>query len=450
MTEARPSLDPLADPGSDEGALWLTWLVRLRWVALLAQTVTLSFTFSVLADPWLLLPLGVVMGVLAVGNLEAIWALRAGREISQTRLLIHLAVEVAALTAFLVAAGGPNNPFNVLFLVHVCMAAVMLTWGKAALLTSLVLAAYGLLHLFHVPLHLDQHSLPEPVLLGVGNAIAFIITAISAAGFTVGVARTLRGHKVALLEARDRTARVDRLRTVGTLAAGAAHELNTPLFTMGLRLRRIRRRHGEEPDTSRDVEVIQTQLDRCKEIVEQLLVGAGDPTAGGIERRPLATLVEATVHMWSKGATVGATVEDESDGAMVEVPVVAFRQALLNLLENGREAQSEEGIDTPLEVRLDREEGVVVVRVRDHGVGLPAQVDRVGDPFFTTKTTGTGLGVYVARAVADGAGGGLRYREQRGVWTEAVWWFPCVQAHDPGGPHVTQPPSGPPEAARRG
>jgi two-component system, sensor histidine kinase RegB len=423
----RVPFAPLADPDRDEGALWLGWLVRLRWVALLAQVLTLSFTFTALQGVWLLAPLAGVMILLAIGNLEAVAALRRGAEITQNRLFGHLALEVAALTAFFVAAGGPNNPFAVLYLVHVCMGAVMLTWGKASLLTALVLACYGSLYLFHLPLGLEHHSLPPDRLLALGTAIAFLVSALSAAGFTIGVARTLRGHKVALLAARDRTAKIDRLRTVGTLAAGAAHELNTPLFTMDLRLRRIARRHAGEGDTARDAEVIKAQLDRCKEIVEQLLVGAGDPSASGIERRRLGELVRQSTALWAKGATVEVAVVDESDGLEVEVPPVAFRQALTNLLENAREAQEEAGASTPIAVRVERDGANGVVRVRDHGVGLPDQADRVGDPFFTTKDTGTGLGVYVARAVADGAGGGLRYRAERGAFTEAIWWFPQAQ-----------------------
>ncbi len=421
------TLDPLvppADPDRDEGALWLSWLVWLRWVALIAQVLTLSFTFSVLDGAWLLAPLGGVMLLLVVGNLEAIAALRRGAEITQLRLLGHLTLEVSALTVFIVVSGGPNNPFAVLYLVHVCMGAVMLTWGKASLLTTFVLLCYALLYPAHLPLRLEQHSLPPDRLLAVGTAIAFVVSAISAAGFTIGVVRTLRGHKVALLAARDRTAKIDRLRTVGTLAAGAAHELNTPLFTMDLRLRRIARRHAAEPDTSRDAEVIKAQLDRCKEIVDQLLVGAGDPSASGIERRPLGALVTQLASLWSKGTTVPLEVRDRSEGLEVEVPPIAFRQALTNLLENAREAQAERGVDTPIEVEIEREGPHGVVRVRDRGVGLPEQADRVGDPFFTTKDTGTGIGVYVARAVADGAGGGLRYRSERGAFTEAVWWFP--------------------------
>ncbi|MEM6928673.1 MAG: HAMP domain-containing sensor histidine kinase, partial [Myxococcota bacterium] len=177
--------------------------------------------------------------------------------------------------------------------------------------------------------------------------------------------------------------------------------------------------------TARDVEVTQSQLDRCVKIVRRLLVGAGDPAAGDIERRPLAGLVDETVRMWSKGSPLEVAVDDASSGILVELPRVAFQQALTNLLENAREAQQEVGSDDALEIRLLREGDCGVVEVADRGCGLPdADADEVGTPFFTTKPTGTGLGVFVARQLADGAGGGLQYLPRRSRGTVARWWFP--------------------------
>ena len=111
-------------------------------------------------------------------------------------------------------------------------------------------------------------------------------------------------------------------------------------------------------------------------------------------------------------------------GFEVELPGVAFQQALINLLENAREAQESVSSFEPLEIRILREGTDGVVELADHGCGLPRQREQVGEPFFTTKPTGTGLGVFVARAVADGAGGGLQYLPRVPAGTVARWWFP--------------------------
>jgi len=228
------------------------------------------------------------------------------------------------------------------------------------------------------------------VLLRLGHWIAFVITCVSVAVFVVGIASSLRRRKEQLLEARDRSARTDRLRSVGTLAAAAAHELNTPLSTLSLRLRRIGRRHGDQ-ETGKDVEAMREQLERCSSIVQRLLVGAGDPSASDIERRELSAMVEEAVRLWAKGSTLGVELLDESDGFVVELPGVAFQQALINLLENARRPRSRcplRSAGDPGRPRRVRRRG----RALRSRCGLPPVPDQVGEPFFTTKPPGRASG----------------------------------------------------------
>ena len=412
---------------TDEGIMWLGWLVRLRWVAILAQATTLSFAIQLIDTPTIVLPLLVgVIATLVVANLYASRVVAADEVVAEGQLLLQLALDVCALTCFFLLAGGPDNTFTPLYLVHIAMAGVMLSPARASILTALVAGCYAMLFAFHLPLHFERHTLDTFTLLRLGQLISFIVTAGSVGLFTLGLARSLRRRKQQLLEARDRTARTDRLRSVGTLAAGAAHELNTPLSTIGLRLRRIGRRH-DDPDTQRDAQVIREQLERCNRVVNQLLVGAGDPSAAGLERRQLADLITEGVNLWTKGATLEVRVVDESDALAVEVPRIAFVQALINLLENAREAQAAVSCFEPIEILVERDNEMGLVRVSDRGCGLPDVPDQVGEPFFTTKVHGTGLGVFVARQVADGAGGGLRYENVPGGGTTAVWSFPVAR-----------------------
>jgi two-component system, sensor histidine kinase RegB len=414
----------------DEGRTWLTWLVRLRWLAVFAQAVTLAFVFHLLDG---LGPIAVWVGtmlLLVAANLGSIGRLALRDEVPPGTILTHLLVDVAALTTFFFIGDGPANPFTPLYLIHVAMGAVMLPSRLAAILAGTVLAAYSLLFVHSLPLRYENHSLPAETLVGLGRWLSFVITSMSVSAFVVGLSGTMRRGREQLLQAWDRTARTDRLRSVGTLAAGAAHELNTPLSTMALRLRRLRRRHSD-PDTEADVDAIEDQLDRCASIVDRLLVGAGDPTASDIERRPIARMVAEAVRMWAKGSPVNVRIDDRSNGVEVELPDVAFEQALINLLENAREAQEANGAQAPLDLSIFSEAGAVVVELADSGVGLPENAQQMGEPFFTTKATGTGLGVFVARAVADGAGGGLQFRPREGTGAVARWWFPEARRRSP-------------------
>ncbi len=407
--------------------MWLAWLVRLRWVAVVAQLITLSFSASVLHQPVATIPaLLLVVGGLVAANVQAGGTLRAGLPVSHDHLLVHLLLDVTALTAFFAAAGGSANPFVMLYMIHVAMGAVMLERRHALFLMAVVVLANMLLHRVSQPLHLDRHNLLDAdTLAGIGQTVALTVTVFSVGLFTAGTAATLRRNKQRLLEARERTSATDRLRAVGTLAAGAAHELNTPLSTMDLRLRRIGRRHTDEATTA-DLTVIQDQLDRCIGVVHQLVVGAGDPSASGFRAASLQSLVHDAVHLWSVGSTTRVQLSLDDTAVPVELPDIAFTQALANLLQNASEAQADTGIQEPIAVEVSREGHLGVVRVIDQGPGLPDQRDRVGEPFYTTKPQGTGLGVFVARAVAEGAGGTLTYHREQGR-TVARWCFPITE-----------------------
>lgn len=405
-----------------EGAPWLAWLVRLRWVAIVGQVLTLAITSRVIDRPAVVVPGLLAAVMLLVGaNAVAVRTLRSGGPVPPETLLAHLLLDVGVLTAFFVAAGGSDNPFLMLYLIHVAMASVMMGPRYAVPLTAFVIAVVAALPSLALPLHLDRHPLGADTLRTAGEIVAFAVTASSVGGFTLGTAATLRRQKQRLLEARERTLMTDRLRAVGTLAAGAAHELNTPLSTMDLRLRRIERRHADDP-TQADLDVVRSQLERCIDVVDQLAHGAGDPSASGFRRAPLQSFVREALDLWSKGSPIGVRVRLDEAPIPVELPDVAFTQAFVNLLENAREAQADVGVHDPLEVEVTRDGPLGVVRVVDRGAGLPV-ADRVGEPFFTTKPHGTGLGVFVARALADGAGGGLAYFRRDGR-TVATWTFP--------------------------
>jgi two-component system, sensor histidine kinase RegB len=412
---------------ADEGTLWLSWLLWLRWVAIVAQLITLAFVFPLLASMALM---GVWVGVVAVLGVANAWVQRLLRgedgDIPARTVFAQLALDVAALTVFFYIGGGTSNPFTSLYLVHVAMAGIMLPPRLAGGIAAWSLVCYGLLFVDAYPLNFAAHPLPEQILYPLGQALAQLIVSTSVAVFVIGVASSLRRRREQLLQARERTARTDRLRSVGTLAAGAAHELNTPLSTMGLRLRRIGRRY-DDADTTRDVDVIREQLARCTSIVERLLIGAGDPTASDIEVRPLGAMCAEAVQLWSKSTVLTLQINDHSHGVLVELPGIAFQQALINLLENARQAQEEIDCFDPLELLIYTDEGRGIIEVLDRGIGLPDSAEQVGEPFFTTKPTGTGLGVFVAQSVADGAGGGLQYDRREDGGTAAMWWFPIAE-----------------------
>jgi two-component system sensor histidine kinase RegB len=412
----------------DRNQIWLSWLIRLRWVAIAAQITTLLITFPLFQSPYLVVALFAVSGTLICVNLFTQHHFRQKEPIRQTTLFLQLCVDIWALTAFFFLSGGVENPFTSLYMIHVALAAIVLEPIWAIATASTVIGSYAFIHSNHYPLDLQQTGWDPNVIIPFGRILSHIITTSSITAFVMAIATSLRDQETALHESRERTSRTDRLRSVGTLAAGAAHELNTPLTTIGLRLRRVSRRHEDE-DTNTDIDVMRSQLQRCTDVVKQLLVSAGDPSASDISTFSFTKTVQETIKLWSKGNLVQVEIQDDSDEIHVELPKIAFCTGLINLLQNALEAQAAIKCSAPLEVYLSKNDQNAILVLRDHGIGLPKNLDQIGEPFFTTKTKGTGLGVYVARAVVDGAGGRLHFEPHDG-YTEIRLIVPIASKQD--------------------
>ncbi|MCB9663968.1 MAG: hypothetical protein H6732_07630 [Alphaproteobacteria bacterium] len=209
MLEPKPSEVPhhhaLLLPSSLRGrTLWLYWLVQLRWVALVAQAVVIAFSVSVLSRPELTVPAMVaVMWVLLLANHLALRTLDRDEEVAEVTLFNHLGLDMLALTALLALSGGADNPFAILYVVHLAMGALMLSMHGAGFLGGLALLCWSLLHLGGVPLALGGHAWASPeVLLTAGRWVALVVTGGSVLGFVVAAANSWRRREEQLAQAR--------------------------------------------------------------------------------------------------------------------------------------------------------------------------------------------------------------------------------------------------------
>jgi two-component system NtrC family sensor kinase len=217
----------------------------------------------------------------------------------------------------------------------------------------------------------------------------------------------------ARLEAERRLRHGERLAAVGTLAAGVAHELGTPLQVVAGRARMIEEAKETPADLRRHARIVRTESKRMERIVRSLL-SLSRPRDQ--VRRPVAmgTLVaEVVEHLGPNAEKAGVHIEaaiDESVTVLGDRDHLA--QLLTNLVQNGVQAMPEGGRvavrlsrSSPLEPPPDvpPHEGYVRIDVHDEGVGIPPELqDEIFDPFFTTKDVGqgTGLGLSVAFVIA--------------------------------------------------
>src|SRR6185312_1475834 len=246
--------------------------------------------------------------------------------------------------------------------------------------------------------------------------------------FLLRVRRDLETREAELAEAQRRVDRQERLASLATLAAGAAHELATPLGTIALAARELER-HLEKVQADaaslEDVHLIRAQVDRCRAILDGMAADAGE-TAGEQPRDvAIAELLRAAVDGLRAEPRIDVEVGGV-DGQRVRVPPRAVAQALKSLLKNAQEASAPE---RAVSLRANVRERSVAIEVVDRGAGMPeAVLARAGEPFFTTKEPGRGmgLGLFLTRTLVERLGGELTLSSEAGAGTRALVLLPIA------------------------
>jgi two-component system sensor histidine kinase RegB len=404
------------------------WLIRLRWSMIAGQLATILGVRAAFGLDLPLEPLLVIVALEAALNLFAS-LMRRRREPRESWMACLMAFDIVMCTGLLYFTGGPSNPFSFLYLVQIALATITLRAAWTWALTALALACSAVLFLWHQELP-DSVSHATVMKLHLrGMWVAFGVAAGFIVYFLARVRRALEAREAELVASRQAAARQERLASLATLAAGAAHELSTPLGTIAVVMRELElqvERAGSQAETLSDVRLVREQVDRCRAILERMSSEAGETIGEGFAATPVARIVATALAGLSTRVTVRTEVANGDATRPLRVPPRAFSQALRGVIKNAQDA-SPDGAEVV--VRAFARDGLLIFEVRDRGTGIPrAILDRVGEPFFTTKPTGQGmgLGVFLARAVVEGLGGKLRLDSDpgTGVGTIAVIELP--------------------------
>jgi two-component system, sensor histidine kinase RegB len=399
----------------------------LRWGAVTGQVITILIARQLVRSPLPVLPMLGVCAALALANLAVqIWLNRGGRP-SDRACALNLLADIAALTALLGLSGGRENPFAVLYLVHITIGAVILraSWSIALALASVV--AFSALQI--LPSEELTLSGDASLLHLRGRWIAFGVAAAFISTFSLRMSQSLRRRGEELDRARSDAEAAERLAALGTVAAGTAHELNTPLGTIQILAGELAAQL--EGDRRNEAEEIRRQVQRCKEIITNMLAPRGGADVEESKEFEVAPVLEAAVRRWQEGRPgprPEITVDPATARARARLPVRAFEQAIANLLDNAAEATA--GLPSrEVQISLERVRDELRLTVADNGVGVPEPLlRRVGEPFFTTKEPGlgTGLGLYLARHVMEREGGEMRVDSAEGRGTRVTLTMPEV------------------------
>jgi len=395
------------------------------------RTIAVSGQAAAIATAWFLgvsLPVAAmtsIVGALIVLNVLTWMRLRGSREASHAEIAAHLGFDLAALTLLLFFSGGATNPFSLLFVLHVVLMALLLPPLAAAIGTMVVAACYVALTRAHAPLEMGSGDAVPAHLLTFGWQLSFVLTAAVVAWFVVRIVVTLREHDRLLSEAAQRALRDEAVLRIGALAAGAAHELATPLTTMAVAAGEIAR-NTDSPSLQHDAGILTSQIEICRETIANLMAAAGHARAVGGGRERLDQFLES-IAARCRTMRPEANIICDWDSVLPAPEIFAeqaLMQALLALLNNAIDA-------SPKDVHFTgyREGDALRISIADRGSGLSAgDQGKLGRTFFTTKPTGkgTGLGVVLASRAIERLRGTLCWEDRPGGGTRVKVMLPMA------------------------
>ncbi len=353
--------------------------------------------------------------------------------VTELEIFSQLVMDVFAITALLYLTGGASNPITWVFLLPLIITAIMLHQSYAWYMVILTTSMYTALMAYNIPLPSIEPHMPDSAMLYAdtknyelfrqvhamndshyfnlhifGMWFGFVFSAGLVAFFVVELAKTLKAQERNLAEARENALRDERVVSLGTLAASAAHDMGTPLGTIAIVTHELEQEYPTHrfPDLHEKLVIMQQQIDRCKTALSVMSASAGEMRAESGSVMLLTDYIDEVINLWrthKATAKLNFIIDPEVAMQAKIVAELTLTHSIINILNNAAEASPpEKGIEFHASWDLD----YAIIKIRDFGPGLPPElINFAGKQPVISKKRGLGVGLFLAYSSINRLGG---------------------------------------------
>ncbi|MCK4492537.1 MAG: sensor histidine kinase [Methylococcales bacterium] len=397
----------------------LHWLFILRNLMISSEAAIL---FLAIFGFGLKLPqtelLFVILSIITV-NIYTWLRLKTNEDVTELEIFSHLIVDVCGIACLLYLTGGASNPIIWVFLLPLIVTGILLPQTYAWYMVMLTSSAYTILIAYNIPLPVLEPDISDPKLISsdvlhqlhlmsnqkyfnlhiFGMWSGFVFSAGLVAYFVVELSKTVREQERTLAEARENELRNERVVSLATLAASAAHDMGTPLGTMAIITHEVLQDYSEQqfPDLHEKTQILEQQIKRCKSALSVMSESGGEMRAESGTIMDLVDYIDEVLLQWrthNPKTKLSLVVKPSIHLPSKLIAERTLTHSIINILNNAAEATIEnKGIE--LHTYWDNQE--VNLEIRDFGKGLPETLLRYkGLEPMGSRKQGLGVGLFLA------------------------------------------------------
>ncbi|HWD28653.1 MAG TPA: ActS/PrrB/RegB family redox-sensitive histidine kinase [Rhizomicrobium sp.] len=440
--------------GVARGRVRLRTLTNLRWMAVGGQSAALFVVYFGFGYTLPLIPCAGAILASVLVNVILTVRYPTNQRLTNREATLHLGFDILQLAALLYLTGGITNPFALMFIAPVVIAAATLNLGNTLILAALAFALVCLISVFHKPLPWNNADvLALPVLYQAGIWASLVVGIGFTSVYAWRIASEGARMSAGLAATQLALSREHRLASIGALATAAAHELGTPLGTIAVVARELERALPAGSSEAEDAKLLREQAERCRAILARL-ANPEETLLGETGRLPLGAFLEDLADPY-RGEDVDIAIALKPDVAGDAPPQVWRAPELLhglgNIIENAADFA---GAVVRIEARWNASR--VVIAVEDDGPGFAPEIfERIGEPYITSrpghfalgeteigpsgsaldKHEGMGLGFFIAKTLLEQTGATVTAvnLDSGGARVSAVWARGIIDGEAPPG-----------------
>jgi two-component system sensor histidine kinase RegB len=380
-------------------------LIKLRWIAVLGQTITCLVVeyFFGFQLPWLEILLTIL--ALIISNLALYPRYSTNNRLGETATTVVIAADILQLALLIFFTGGLSNPFVVLFITPIAITVTSLPIRSTSILIFLTIIFITILGSFNYPLESNMLDLSVPPIFILGMWVSLFVTILFLTFYAGGLTDESRKISAALKVAENLLVKEKNLSSLDGLAAAAAHHLGTPLGTISLIANELKNDESINENAKKDLMILSEEVDKCKKILGSL---GEKPSSDDdlITKIELQALLEELCELIKVKEIKFSINFNDNDPGMKEILLRRRSELLLglsNIIENAADFAS-----TTVELNVSKSGKFINLEINDDGKGFSNSIlSRIGDPYVSSRSKssnngdGLGLGFFISKTLLE-------------------------------------------------